>query len=319
MKKDKSVVVIGGGTGIFSILTGLKRYPLRLTAIVSMADDGGSTGVLREEFGILPPGDIRRALVALSGEEQPLANLLNYRFSKGSLNGHSFGNLLLTALTDLEGDFGKAIKQAEKILAVKGQVIPVTLDKARLQAELKDGQVITGETNIDVPKHDGHLKIKEIFLKPSCSANPLAIKAIQQADLIIIGPGDLYTSIIPNLLVQGITQAIKESKALKVYVGNIMTKFGETYGFQGEDFVKVIEDHLGENILDFVLFNNHQPTPGRIERYAKEKAQFVKCDPSVFLKKKFKIVEGDFLRPRGFIRHDSDKTSHVLFNLLENL
>lgn len=319
MKKDKKVVVIGGGTGIFSILTGLKRYPLHLTAIVSMADDGGSTGVLREEFGILPPGDVRRALVALSEEEQPLANLLNYRFSKGSLDGHSFGNLLLTALTDLEGDFSKAIKQAEKILVVKGQVIPVTLGEARLQAELENGQIIVGETNIDVPQHDGCLKIKKVFLRPSCSANPLAIKAIQQADLIIIGPGDLYTSIIPNLLVQGISQAIKESKTRKVYIGNIMTKFGETHGFQGEDFVKVVEDYLGKDVLDFLLLNNHQPTPGRITRYAKEKAQFIRYDSSIFSKKKFKVVEGDFLRARGFIRHDPEKTSRILFNLLENL
>lgn len=319
MKKDKRIVVIGGGTGIFSVLSGLKRYPLHLTAIVSMADDGGSTGILREEFGILPPGDIRRALVALSEEEQPLANLLNYRFSKGSFKGHNLGNLLLTALTDLEGSFEKAVRQAEKILGVRGEVIPVTLDKARLKAELENGQVIIGETNIDIPKHDGRLKIRKVWLEPACSANPSALKAIAQADLIIIGPGDLYTSIIPNLLVKGITEAIKKSRAKKAYICNIMTKFGETNNFMGKDFLQVIQKYLGDNVLDFALFNNHRPTPERIEKYAREKAKFVEPDLSSQRIKNLQVIEGDFLRRRGFIRHDPDKIGRALFNLAENL
>ncbi len=319
MKKDKKVVVIGGGTGIFSILTGLKKYPLHLTAVVSMADDGGSTGILREEFGILPPGDIRRALVALSEEEQPLARLLNYRFPQGSLKGHNLGNLLLTALTDLEGSFEKAVQRAEKILSVKGEVLPVTLDKARLKAELENGQIIVGETNIDVPKHNGELKIKRIWLEPTCSVNPSVLKAIAQSDLIVIGPGDLYTSIIPNLIVRGLPQAIKKSQAKKIYVGNIMTKFGETNNFQGQDFVNVIEHYLGKGVLDFVFFNNHRPTAERIGKYAKEKAQFVEGNFSPSKKNKPKIIEGDFLRPRGFIRHDPDKIGRALFNLLDNL
>ena len=319
MKKNKRVVVIGGGTGIFSVLTGLKRYPLHLSAIVSMADDGGSTGILREEFGILPPGDIRRALVALSEEEQPLANLLSYRFTKGSLQGHNLGNLLLTALTDLEGNFEKAVRRAEKILGVKGEVIPVTLDKARLKAKLENGQVIVGETNIDIPKHNGNLRIKKLWLKPACSANPSALKAIRQADLIVIGPGDLYTSIIPNLLVKGIVEAIKKSRAKKAYVCNIMTKFGETNNFTGKDFLQVIQKYLGEHVLDFALFNNHCPTPKRIEKYAREKAQFVEADFLPSSKNHFQVIKGDFLRRRGFIRHDPDKIGRVLFNLVETL
>ena len=320
MRNDKKVVVIGGGTGIFSVLTGLKKYPLRLAAIVTMADDGGSTGILREEFGILPPGDIRRALIALSQTEQSLlAKLLSYRFPKGALKGHSFGNLFLTALADIEGSFEGAIKQAEKILAVKGEVIPVTLDKVRLQAELEDGLLVLGETNIDIPKHDGQLKIKKISLIPNCSANPTALKAIHQAEMIVIGPGDLYTSILPNLIVPGITPAIRKSSALKVYICNIMTKFGETNNFQGQDFVREIERYLGENVLDVVLFNNRRPSKQRIAKYEQEKAQFVQYNPAKLAQKKFRIIEGDFLKTRGFIRHDPDKVARCLFSLLEEL
>jgi len=316
MEKNKKVVVIGGGTGIFSVLSGLKKYPLRLTAIVTMADDGGSTGILREEFGILPPGDVRRALVALSQSAQPLADLFNYRFSKGGLRGHSFGNLFLTALNDLEGDFGKAIKQAEKILAVKGEVVPVTLDRVHLRAKLENNQLIIGETNIDVPKHNGCLAIKKVYLQPSAFANPLALKAIQQADLIIIGPGDLYTSLLPNLLVRGIPQAIKKSRAQKVYLANIMTKFGETNNFRGENFVQEVEKYLGSDVLDKVIFNNHQPTAKRVAKYEQEKAQFVNYDSRALADRKIQILEEDLLRPRGFIRHDPEKTAWVLFNLI---
>jgi uncharacterized cofD-like protein len=314
------VVVIGGGTGSFSVLSGLKKYPLDLTAIISMADNGGSTGVLREEFGILPPGDIRRALVALSeAGESLLSQLFTYRFSQGSLKGHSCGNLLLTALTEMRGgDFGMAVRDMEKILAVKGKVVPVTLMETNLYAELENGEVIAGETSIDIPQHDGHLKITKAYLQPACSINPRAQEAIQKADLIVIGPGDLYTSIIPNLLVKGVPEAIKKNLGTKVYVSNLMTKFGETNGFKGKDFVSEIEKYLGNNILDIVIFNNNYPDKERIREYEKEEAQFVSWESGNFQKSKFKIQDEDLLRKSGFIRHDPVKISRALWRILNS-
>ena len=240
--KDKKIVVIGGGTGVFTMLTGLRRYFNNLTAVVTMADDGGSTGILREEFGILPPGDVRRSLVALARtDNEVLAHLFNYRFQEGSgLSGHSFGNLMLTALERITGSFDGAIKEASRILAVQGQVLPVTLKKGNLYAELEDGAIIKGETNIDIPKHDGNLKIKKVWLKPKVSANAEALEAIMKADAVIIGPGDLYTSIVPNLLVDGVVKALNKTKAKKIYFVNLMTKFGETNGFKASDFVKTL-------------------------------------------------------------------------------
>jgi len=219
-------------------------------------------------------------------------------------------------LNDLEGDFSQAIKQAEKILAVKGEVVPVTLDWVHLRAKLENNQVIIGETNIDVPKHDGCLAIKKVYLQPSASANPLALKAVRQADLIVIGPGDLYTSLLPNLLVRGVPQAIKKSRAQKVYLANIMTKFGETNNFRGEDFVREVEKYLGQGVLDKVIFNNHQPTAKRVAKYEREKAQFVNYDPRALADGKLQVLEEDLLRRRGFIRHDPEKTAWVLFNLI---
>lgn len=316
MAKKNKIVVIGGGTGAFTVLSGLKKYPVKLSAIVSMADDGGSTKILREEFGILPPGSVRPALVALSNSEKTLADLFNFRFSEGSLKGHNLGNLLITALTKIFGDFEKAIQKASKLLRVRGEVIPATLDNAKLCAILENGQEIIGESNIDIPKHNGFLKIKKAYLKPPCQANKKALLAIKQADLIVIGPGDLFSSIIPNLLVKGIPQAIKKSRAKKVYVCNLMTKFGETYGFEAIDFIKVIEDYLGKQIIDYLILNNKKPSPARILKYEKEGASFVHYQKTDFKNKKFKIIEDNFLRPRGFIRHHPEKLAKTLFGLL---
>src|SRR3990167_1058978 len=213
----KKVVVIGGGTGVFTVLSGLKEYEYELSAIVTMADDGGSTGILREEFGILPPGDIRRALVALStSDNKILSDLFNYRFKEGAgLRGHNFGNLLLTALERITGSFSSAIAEAGKILSVEGTVIPVTLEKSRLMAELENGKIIKGEMNIDIPSHDGHLKIKRVWLEPNANLNAEAKRALLEADAIVLGPGDLYTSLMPNLLIKGFREALRASKAKK--------------------------------------------------------------------------------------------------------
>ncbi len=313
-KNKKRIVVIGGGTGVFTVLSGLRKYPYELSAIVSMADDGGSTGVLREEFGILPPGDIRRALVALaSGDRKILSDLFSYRFEEGwGLAGHNFGNVFLTALERVTGSFSKAVKEAARLLGVKGEVIPVTLDKTTLFAELADGRIIKGETNIDIPKHDGRIKIKKVYLKPAARSNPEAISAIKQASSIIIGPGDLYTSIIPNLLVKGIVEAIKGSKAKKIYICNLMTKFGETYGFRASDFLKTLEAYLGEGILDYFIINCQRPSRSRLKPYLKEKADVVEIDEENLPTKNPIVIKSKLLRKGVLIRHDPDKVARLI-------
>src|SRR3990167_57647 len=294
----KKVVVIGGGTGVFTVLSGLKEYEYELSAIVTMADDGGSTGILREEFGVLPPGDIRRALVALSSSDNKIvSDLFNYRFdSNSSLHGHSLGNLLLTALEKITGNINLALKEAVTILNVKGEVVPVTLEKTKLNAELEDGKVIEGESNIDIPKHDPRLKIKKVFLSPPAKANKYAVKTIMEANYIILGPGDLYTSIIPNLLVQEIVPALKRTHAQIIYVVNIMTKYGETNKFQASDFIRVIEEYLGEGVLDYAVVN---------VEYDKEK-----------FNSKPKILTGKFLRKGHFLRHDQEKLAKTLSKII---
>jgi uncharacterized cofD-like protein len=310
---NKKIVVIGGGTGVFTVLVGLKKYFNDLTAIVTMADDGGSTGILREEFGILPPGDIRRALIALSASDNKiLSTLFNYRFREGSgLSGHSFGNLMIAALERITGNFHDAIEEAGKILAVRGRVLPVTLGKTSLMAELENGKIVKGEENIDVPKHDGHLRIKRIWLHPAVSVNPNAKEAILSADAIILGPGDLYTSLIPNLLVKGVRESIRRSKAKKIYFVNLMTKFGETNGFRASDFVSVVEKYLGKGILDYAVANKTRPSPMRIRPYIKERAEFV--DPeSLNLTGKTMPILANLIRNYGFVRHDPEKLAQIV-------
>lgn len=315
-KKEKrpKVVVLGGGTGVFTVLSGLRRYPLDLSAVISMADDGGSTGILREEFGILPPGDVRRVLVAMSGsDDRLLSDLFNYRFQEGGLRGHTFGNIMLTALERLTGSFEDAINEAARILGVRGAVYPVTLDNVRLCAELEDGTIIRGETNIDIPKHNGDLHIKKIFLDPPAKLNPHAGEIIRVADMVIIGPGDLYSSLIPNLLVRGIIGAIKKSRAKKVYVVNLMTKWGETNGFAADDFINAVERYVGKGTLDYAVVNTKRPTLGRMKKYEEESSQFVEKGT---LSSRPVPIFGDFLRRRGFVRHDPERLAEVLVSLI---
>ena len=343
LRNNKKIVVIGGGTGVFTVLTSLKPYFENLTAIVTMADDGGSTGILREEFGILPPGDIRRALVALSApENKMLADLFSYRFEEGSgLTGHNFGNLLITAMHRLTGNFEEAVQEAGKILRVKGRVVPVTLGHAQLAAELENSQIIKGETNIDIPQHDGRLKINRVWLSPEVSINPNAGKAILESDLVIIGPGDLYTSIIPNLLVKGVKEALQKTKAKKIYFVNLMTKFGETAGFSASDFIKVLNFYLGEGILDYAILNNKKPGLKRLASYIQERAEFVEPDlENIRTNKNFTPLEtarpkgpsgasalarsltgfmpiaADLVRQRGLIRHDPEKLAGIVKMIL---
>lgn len=318
--KKSNIVVIGGGTGTFMVLSSLKEYPVNLTAIVSMADDGGSTGILRDQYGVLPPGDVRRALVALSQESKTLRELFNYRFGAGDLEGHSFGNIFLSALEKISGNFASAVKEASRVLNLKGSVLPVTLDNIRLNAKLADGKIIKGETNIDIPRGRARARIEKVWLSSSAKINPEAKKAILSADMIVIGPGDLYTSIIPNFLVNGVSLAVKKSKAKKVYVCNLMTKYGETHGFRAEDFLGEIEKYLGLGVLDFAIFNKRSPHTSILARYKKEKAEFIE-PPKIgqhqmltILTKK--IVLADLLAPGSFIRHDNKKLARVLISLL---
>lgn len=311
----KKIVVIGGGTGTFVVLDALKKYPVWLTAVVSMADEGGSTGILRDQYGVLPPGDVRRALIALSPETNILRKLFSYRFSGGDFGGHSFGNLFLSALEKIEGNITTAIREAGKILNIKGTVVPVTLDNVRLHARLTDGTVIQGENNIDIPKDLMRAAIKEVWLSPRGKANPEALVAIKEADIIIIGPGDLYSSLIPNLLVEGISQAICVSSAKKVYIGNLMTKFGETQGFRADDFVREIEKYLGKPCLDYAIFNNKKASARLLRKYKSHKSEFVYADVALPSKKPWYIV-ADLLDGGPFVRHDRKKLPQILFPLL---
>ncbi len=313
----KNIVTIGGGTGTFVVLSALKSFDFNLSAIVSMCDDGGSTGKLRDDYGVLPPGDIRRSLIALSSATRSLRKLFDYRFEGGELDGHSLGNLFLTALEKTEGTFHKAVATASEVLSVRGRVIPVTLNNVRLQAELENGEIISGETNIDIPKHNPELKIIKTFLRPEARANPEALEAIKKADFIVIGPGDLYTSIVPNFLVGSIAKAVRFSKARKIFVCNLMTKYGETNNFSVTDFISVTESHLGKNILNYVLVNSKRPGSVRLERYAEEKAQLVVL-PKDYKNKldKTAVLRADLLTKSGLIRHDPKKLTNQILNLL---
>ncbi|KKP91767.1 MAG: hypothetical protein UR98_C0040G0029 [Parcubacteria group bacterium GW2011_GWA1_36_12] len=311
----EKVVVVGGGTGTYTILRGLKKYPLDLTAVVSMADDGGSTGILRDEYGILPPGDVRRCLVALSESSEIMKKLFEYRFSKGSMQGHSFGNLFLTAIQEVVGDYNESLKETSKLLNVRGKVVPVTLDKVRLCAELENGQNIIGETNIDVPRHDPSLKIKKVYLKPQAMINRDAYDAIVSADKIIIGPGDLYTSVIPNLIVKGFAEALKQSSAKKIYVCNLMTKHGETNGFSVTDFVSAINSYVDGLDLDYVVYHDGLFDGESLARYALENASPVFADVQNFASFKSKFISGNFTHSSDLIRHDSDAIASCIVQL----
>lgn len=328
------IVVIGGGTGSFVALTGLKKHPVELSAIVSMMDSGGSSGRLRDELGVLPPGDIRQCLVALATSSRLLRNLFTYRFEEGDLKGHTFGNVFLSTLEKTTGSMEKAIVEVGKILRIHGSVIPVTFQQSDLCVELTDGKIIIGETHIDEPdlpadrqgKRVKRAKIKRAFLKPKALANPMAVSAVLSADLILIGPGDLYTSIIPNLLVEGVAQAIKKSKAKKVYALNIMTKFGQTTHYSAQTHINDLSKYLGRGVLDTVLINSETPSNKTLSWYKDfdEQQVFDNLDD-----KEFNIIRKDLLKnillkksasdflKRSIIRHDPDKLAEAIVELLK--
>lgn len=320
----KKIVVIGGGTGNFTVLRGLKNYPVDLSAVVSMADDGGSTGILRDELGVLPPGDVRQCLVALSNSSSMMRSLMNYRFEQGGLGGHSFGNLFLSALEKVTGSFEKAVEEVGRILAIKGKVIPVTIHQVRLKMILSNRQVLEGEREIYLSQEIDH-GYQSIFLEPYAKANPRAIDEIVNADLVVIGPGGLHTSLIPNLLVEGVCEALRKTTAKKVFVVNLMNRKGQTTGFTVQSYLKELVQFIGMDIFDYIIVNNQCPALHLIERYAEEGELIVndlQGDERVIavpLLGEFKEgVKGDLMK-RSLIRHDPKKLAQELIKIVNNI
>ncbi|MBP7811507.1 MAG: YvcK family protein [Candidatus Moranbacteria bacterium] len=327
----KRIVTIGGGTGSFMLLSGLRRYSVKLSAIVSMTDDGGSTGVLRDELGVLPPGDVRQCLVALSDSPKILRKLMNYRFEEGGLAGHSFGNLFLSALEKVTGNFSEAVAEASRILNVKGEVIPVIVSDTNLFLELGNGRLLRGENEINQNMKIEQIGVKRIFLDPNPQANPLAVKRLLEADLIVIGPGNHYCSVIPNLLVPGIPEAIRNSRAKVIYNGNLVSKRWHTDEFVLEDYVEAVDRLLGGPRIDSVTYNTRLPSEDLLTKYAHEAVLTGRRSDDHMIGGRCAVIEGDFLdtRPvqysradkiaatRAFIRHDAEKLSRVLMTLLE--
>lgn len=329
--KMKNIVTIGGGTGSFVLLSGLKNYPVKLSAIVSMADDGGSTGVLRDELGVLPPGDVRQCLVALSDSSDKMRELMNYRFEEGRLKGHSFGNLFLSALEKINGNFSNGIEEAIKILNVRGEVIPVTDANANLYLELNNKKILKGENEINHNYEIEREGIRKIYLQPSAKANRKAIESIKKADLIVIGPGNFYCSIIPNLLVEGIADAICKSKATVVLNCNLVNKKGHTEKFNLDEYAGAVDDFLGKERIDFVTFNIKNPSQKLVERYEEVGEYLVRFNKEDHKKRKYKVLLTDLLSDklpkfsksdvladkRSFIRHHPDKLAKAIIFLLE--
>jgi uncharacterized cofD-like protein len=310
-RHEPAIVVIGGGTGLSVLLKGLKRYTSRLTAVVTVSDDGGSSGRLRNELGVLPPGDIRNCLVALAETETLMDKVFQHRFrQEGSLQGHNLGNLLLAAMTEITGDFVSAIRETSKVLAVRGKVIPATLERITLGAIMADGKRITGETAI---REYGE-KIQEIFLLPQCSPVPDTLQAIAEADAIVIGPGSLYTSIIPNLLVKGIGEAINASPAVTFYISNIMTEQGETDEFTAADHLRVISRYSGEQLIDYAVINCGAIDENRLKRYQEERAVPVKASREEIEKMGISVIEQDLVSDTDVAWHDSDKLARVILD-----
>ena len=312
LNRGPRVVAVGGGTGLSMLLSGIKNITNNITAIVSVGDDGGSSGRLREELEILPPGDIRHCMTALADDEDLVNDLFKYRFSNGEgLEGHSFGNLFLTAMCAITGDMASAVKASANVLSIRGRVLPATLDDMKLAAEMEDGRIVHGESNI--PEAGG--KIKRLFSEPSdCRALPEVLEAIRHAELIILGPGSLYTSVIPNLLIKEISEEISKSKAKKIYVCNIMTQPGETDGYTVSQHLKALIDHAGvENLVDAVLVNDN--IPENLDKY-KEQGQYPAILDSAEIKKLgVSIYAKNLIEPNkaGLIRHSSKRVAHSVY------
>ena len=331
-KSDVKIALIGGGTGSFTMLSALKNYSSQIAAIVNMADDGGSTGVLRDELGTLPPGDVRQCLVALS-DSPKMRDLFNYRFDEGTFTGHSFGNVFLTALEKMTGgDFSGAVETASEILHIRGTVIPATLDNVRLKMEWPENSlVITNQRVIDAQYFKYNPRRAKLSLTPAAHPNPRALAAIEQADIVIVAPGDVYTSVGPLLVIDGIGEALAKTQALTVYVANLVSKDGQTNGFTVSDHAAEIERFAGYPFLDYVLYNKQMPTKEVAKRYKKEKSFMTKVDLPMLKKQHYQAIGGDFLgqmasrnaadvliKPRSLIRHNADAVVQQILALYQN-
>ncbi len=312
--KGPKIVVIGGGTGLSTMLRGLKYYTSNITAIVTVGDDGGGSGKLREDLGMLPPGDIRNCLLALADTEPIMKELLQYRFKDGRLKNQSFGNLFLAAMAGISDNFEDAIQKMSSVLAVVGKVLPVTLDDMQLKAVLKNGNVVKGESQIPNEAIKQKSAIELLMLEPE-NAIPLkeALDAIKEADAIVMGPGSLYTSVIPNLLVNKISSAIRKSSAYKVYISNIMTQPGETDGFTASDHLKTIQKYGGKDIVECVIANCGNISDELKEKYNKEGAELVKLDEDNIKSQGVDLIVGNLIKiESGFVKHDADYLAQIL-------
>ena len=316
--KGPKIVAVGGGTGLSTMLRGLKNFSSNITAIVTVADDGGGSGMLRSDLGMLPPGDIRNCILALADTEPIMQKLLQYRFPEGVLKGQSFGNLFLAAMDGISSSFEEAVRKMSNVLAVTGHVLPVTLEDVQLCAELEDGYTICGESKIGKHNtfHSG--RISKVFLEPS-NVKPLqeSIDAIREADIIVLGPGSLYTSVIPNLLVEGICEAIKESSAIKVYVCNIMAQPGETDDYTVYEHINAIERHTYKGIVNYCIVNTAEVPEEIREIYLDDGAEVAVLDIDNINKAGIHIIGSDILGVTGnFVRHDPSKLAEVIVNLV---
>ncbi|WIV13523.1 gluconeogenesis factor YvcK family protein [Proteiniborus sp. MB09-C3] len=315
------VVVIGGGTGLSVLLRGLKEYTSNITAIVTVADDGGGSGILREDLGMLPPGDIRSCLLALANTEPAMEKLLQYRFKEGRLKGQNFGNLFIAAMNEIHGNFETAIKEMGSVLAVTGKVLPMTLEDVKLYAKLEDEHIIEGESNIPVKNGEYKSKIDYVYIRPE-KAKPVdeAIDAIREADCIVLGPGSLYTSVIPNLLVENIVDEIDKSESIKIYISNVMTQPGETDDYSVLDHVKAINKHSKERIIDYVIANVERIPEDTLNIYIKDGARPViitEEEENILADMNIKVIKNNLIDiKKNYIRHDAISLSEIIVDLV---
>ncbi len=325
LNKRPKIVVIGGGTGLSVLLRGLKEHTKNITAIVTVADDGGGSGVLREDLGMLPPGDIRSCILALANTEPAMESILQYRFKEGNLKGQSFGNLFIAAMNEIHGNFETAIREMSNVLAVTGKVLPMTLEDVTLFAKLESGDVIMGESNIPVKSKKIGSKIKNVFLRPR-NPKPLdeTIQAIREADCILLGPGSLFTSVIPNLLVKDIVYEIGNAKAIKVYAANVMTQPGETDDYSVLDHIEAIDHSAKQYLIDYVIVNNEKIPIETLSKYNQDGAtQIVLTDEEdkILNQRGIKVIQDKLIDiKKDYIRHDAERLSEIIIKLtLESL
>ena len=315
MRAKVKVVAIGGGTGLSVLLRGLKKYPLEITAVVTVADDGGSSGKIRSDMNIPSPGDIRNVIAALSDVEPYLEKMFQYRFDSGEIKGHPVGNLMIAAMTDIHGDFSTAVKVMSRILNVRGTVLPTTNDIATLNAVLSTGEIIRGESSIT----EAGGVIDSVYITPSrVKPNEDVLKAIEEADYIIMGPGSLYTSIIPNLVISKVSEKIRESNAKKIYVCNVMTQHGETDNYSVSDHIIAINKHVEENIFDLVIANSCEFNDDILSKYHKEKQEPVKIDQEKIEELGIKLIKNNNVGiiDNNKIRHNADKVSEIIYDYI---